>query len=135
MMTVPGDMSERLANAMGIESQIIESQERVKTWVSKMTVNEVVETLVKARVPVAPVLNLEEVINDPHTQAREMIVEVDHPVVGKVKMPGFPIKFSETPVIIKTPAPLLGEHTEEVLTTLLGLKKEEIKKLREDGVI
>ena len=99
-----------------------------KEWVKRMTVHEVVEILVKARVPVAPVLNLEEVINDPHTLAREMIIEVDHPVVGKVKMPGFPIKFSKTPVIIKNPAPLLGEHTEKVLTSLLSYKKRGSRK-------
>lgn len=135
MITVPGEMLERLAKAIGVETEKIESQEYVKEWVRGKNVSEVVDLLVRARVPVSSVNSLEDVINDPNIRAREMIVEVSHPVIGKVKMPGFPIKFSETPVKIKDPAPMLGQHNDEILSTLLDYSKEEISKLKEEGVI
>ena len=133
MVTVPGDMAERLAEAIGVET--IERQEVVTEWVESKTRNEVIDLLVKARIPVASVNNLDEVINDPHILAREMIVEMDHPVVGKYKTPGFPIKFSETPVKLGRTAPQLGQHNEEVLSTLLAYSKDKITKLKEEGVI
>jgi crotonobetainyl-CoA:carnitine CoA-transferase CaiB-like acyl-CoA transferase len=64
-----------------------------------------------------------------------MLVEVDHPRAGRVKDIGIPVKLSSTPGGIHRPAPVLGQHTEEVLTGLLGLSAEEIARLREAGVI
>ncbi|MDQ3566481.1 MAG: CoA transferase, partial [Actinomycetota bacterium] len=66
--------------------------------------------------------------------AREMMVEMDHPVEGKVKGLGIPVKLSETPGKIRRPAPLLGEHTEETLSGL-GYSEEEIADFRERKVI
>lgn len=135
IMMVPGlRYVERLAKAMGVELERIDGR-IVEEWVRDKTRDEVVNLLVEERMPVAPVLSLDEVINDPHIQAREMIVEVNHPVLGKVKVPGFPLKFSETPVRIEKPEPLLGQHNEEVLSTLLGYSKEEIAKLKGEKVI
>ena len=67
--------------------------------------------------------------------ARDMIVEVDHPVAGAFKMAGIPIKLSDTPGSIRTAAPILGEHTKEILGDKLGYTAEEISVLREKGVI
>lgn len=135
IMMVPGlRYVERLAKAMGVELERIDGR-IVEEWVRDKTRDEVVNLLVEERMPVAPVLSLDEVINDPHIQAREMIVEVNHPVLGKVKVPGFPLKFSETPVRIEKPEPLLGQHNEEVLSTLLGYSEEEIAKLKGEKVI
>ena len=63
-----------------------------------------------------------------------MIVEVDHPVAGHLKMAGVPIKMSETQGKVVNPAPLLGQHTHEVIKELLGYSDEEIKLLEEEGI-
>lgn len=72
-----------------------------------------------AGVPNGPINTVDKVIEDQQVIFREMIVEVEHPVAGKLKMPGIPIKLSATPGNILRPAPMLGEHTEEVLKALL----------------
>ncbi|MFC2948049.1 CaiB/BaiF CoA transferase family protein [Virgibacillus sediminis] len=67
---------------------------------------------------VTPVLSIEEIASDPQVKAREMIQELDHPALGKVKQIGFPIKLSGTPAEIRTKAPGLGEHNEQILGKL-----------------
>jgi crotonobetainyl-CoA:carnitine CoA-transferase CaiB-like acyl-CoA transferase len=68
-------------------------------------------------------------------KARQALVEMDHPRVGKVRMVGAPVRLSETPGSVRTPAPMLGEHTDRVLTGLLGLDSAEIASLRAAGAI
>lgn len=87
------------------------------------------------KVPCGPIMNLQQVVADPHIQARNMIVELMHPVVGKLLVPGVPIKFSETPASISSAAPALGEHNEEVFGQLLGMSGAEIAELKEKGAI
>jgi CoA:oxalate CoA-transferase len=86
-------------------------------------------------VPNGPINNIENVVNDPQVKAREMIVEVDHPKAGKVKMAGIPIKMSKSQGEIRMPSPSLGEHTEDILKRILNFNDEEIIKLREEGVL
>lgn len=74
--------------------------------------------LEKVGIPAAPVLSYDEVLNDPHLRARELIEEIDHPVAGPSRLLRTPIKLSETPASIRRPAPSLGEHTDEVLAEL-----------------
>jgi crotonobetainyl-CoA:carnitine CoA-transferase CaiB-like acyl-CoA transferase len=74
-----------------------------------------VDALLESGVPVGPIHDFREVFEDPHTLAREMMVEVEHPVEGTVRALGIPVKLSDTPGSVRRPAPLLGEHTEEVL--------------------
>jgi crotonobetainyl-CoA:carnitine CoA-transferase CaiB-like acyl-CoA transferase len=81
-----------------------------------------------AGVPAGPVLDILQMHADPQTIAREMVVETDHPVAGRVKTVGLPVKFSATPGAIARPAPLLGEHTREVLAEA-GLELEAIERL------
>jgi CoA:oxalate CoA-transferase len=64
-----------------------------------------------------------------------MFVSVDHPTLGEITLPGFPIKFSETPGDNTTPAPLLSQHSAEVYGELLGLSEEEVENLRKEGII
>ena len=82
-----------------------------------------------------PVNNIEDVVNDPHINARDMILEVDHPRAGKHRVAGTPMKFSRTPCSIEKGAPELGAHNDEILSDWVGLSDEEIKQLRESGVI
>ncbi|HEU5395403.1 MAG TPA: CoA transferase, partial [Candidatus Methylomirabilis sp.] len=90
--------------------------------------------LEEAGVPAGPIYTLAEVYADPHVRAREMVVEVEHPVAGRVQNIGIPVKLSETPGRIARPAPTLGQHTDEVLAWL-GLEKAAISRLREAGVV
>lgn len=92
----------------------------VDVWVAKLD---------EAAVPVAPINTVERVVNDPQVNFRNMIVEVEHPVAGKMKVPGVPVKMSKTPGAVETPAPLLGQHTDELLKEF-GITEEEIAELR-----
>lgn len=94
------------------------------------TTKEWQELLDKAGVPNGPINTIDKVLEDPQVLAREMVVEVDHPVAGHLKMAGVPIKMSETQGSVRKPAPVLGQHTEEILQDLLGLNKEEIEELK-----
>lgn len=108
----------------------------INEWLKDYTVNEVVDMLLEKGVPAAPIYNIEQVVQDPHiSQAREMFVEVIHPKAGKIKITGNQIKLSSTPPVIKAPAPLLGQHTKEVLSELLGITDEEYGGLVEQGVV
>ena len=64
-----------------------------------------------------------------------MIVELEHPRAGTIRMPGTPLRFSETPCVPEVPPPVLGEHTDEVLREVLGLDEERIRELRAQGVV
>lgn len=87
-----------------------------------------------AGVPNGPINSIDQVVADQQVKAREMIVEVDHPTAGKTMLPGVPIKMSETPGSIRQPAPLLGEHTSEILRDVFGYSTEEITNFEELGI-
>ena len=91
--------------------------------------------LTEAEIPAGPINNLERVFADPQVLAREMLVRMEHPAVGPIKLVGSPMKLSETPVRYRIPPPLLGEHTEEILRDTLGYDKAKIARLKEERVI
>lgn len=86
-------------------------------------------------IPFGAINGIPEVVEHPQVKARGALVEMDHPQAGKVRMVGVPVRLSETPGAVRTPSPLLGEHTEEVLRDLLELGADEVAKLRAAGVI
>jgi crotonobetainyl-CoA:carnitine CoA-transferase CaiB-like acyl-CoA transferase len=88
----------------------------------------------KAGVPAGPINNFEDALKDEHYLARELIKEMDHPTIGKMKTIATPTKFSATPTTIKSPSPLFGEHTNEILYSM-GYTDEKVEQLREYGVI
>ncbi len=90
------------------------------------TINEWLGILEEAGLPCAPINTIDKIVNDPHIAARDMIVEVEHPVAGKLKMPGVPVKMSATPGTVETHAPLLGQHTGEILKEILGWDQERV---------
>jgi crotonobetainyl-CoA:carnitine CoA-transferase CaiB-like acyl-CoA transferase len=92
-----------------------------------------VDLLVKAGIPASPVNTVARMVADEQVVAREMIVEQEHPTAGKISMVGVPVKLSETPGGVRTRAPLLGEHTAEVIGAL-GYR-DQLEKLKQDGVI
>lgn len=89
----------------------------------------------EAGIPAGPILPVDKVLAHPQIKAREMVVELDHPLIGKTKFMGIPVKLSDTPGKVMTPPPLLGEHTEAILQKYLGYNKEEIKSFKDSGVI
>ncbi len=91
--------------------------------------------LLASGIPVGAINTLAEVLDHPQVKARNAIFEVEHPVTGPVKMVGVPIRMSETPGAVRGPAPLLGEHTDDVLDRVLGLTEAERASLRAAGVI
>ena len=78
------------------------------------------EKLEAVGVPAGPVLNHVEALSDPHCLARDMVQEVEHPAAGRSKTLGIPVKLSRTGGAIRRPAPMLGEHTAEVIAEWLG---------------
>jgi crotonobetainyl-CoA:carnitine CoA-transferase CaiB-like acyl-CoA transferase len=97
--------------------------------------DEWLKLLNSAEVPCAPVQTIDQVFKAPQVLHREMLVEVEHPTAGRVPMAGIPVKFSLTPASVRLPPPLLGQHTEEVLTSWLGMGSEEINDLKKRGEI
>src|SRR5919201_720163 len=95
---------------------------------------EVVRRLREANVPVGPINSLDEVFADPVIRHLGLIAEVDHPIAGRVRAPGIPVRMSGTPPSVRRHPPLLGEHTDEVLRDL-GYSASEIDALRRDGAI
>jgi formyl-CoA transferase len=101
----------------------------------KKTSGEWLKLLTEGEIPSAPINTIDRVFADPQVLAREMLVEMEHPITGKYKVVGSPMKLSETPVQYRIPPPLLGEYTEEVLRGILGYEKARIARLREEKVI
>jgi len=104
-------------------------------WTSEHTSAEIEQASIQFGVPCSPVRTPRDVINDEQLAFREFFVELDHPAAGKLKYPGAPCKFSATPWKVRAPAPLLGEHTSEVLGEMLGYSQTDIVKLEQAGVI
>ena len=104
-----------------------------QTFLTK-TRDEWFELLVNSDVPAGKVYEPDEVFTDPQVLHRQMVIEVEHPILGKVRQVGITPKFSATPGQVRTLSPLPGEHTDETLREL-GYEREEIENLRREGVI
>jgi crotonobetainyl-CoA:carnitine CoA-transferase CaiB-like acyl-CoA transferase len=88
-----------------------------------------------AKVPCGAINNLAEVFADPHVQARNMVTPWSHPVEPDLRLVASPLKLSETPVRTDLPPPLLGQHTDEVLSQVLAYSEPQLRNLRDQGVI
>jgi crotonobetainyl-CoA:carnitine CoA-transferase CaiB-like acyl-CoA transferase len=111
------------------------SMDKLSAMVKGMTREDALHFFIEAQVPVAPVYSEPEVLDDPHLKDRSLWVELSHPRAGKFKVPDFPVKLSETPGKVTSPAPLIGQNNGEILTGLLGYGYKELKKLEEKGII
>lgn len=101
---------------------------------SQRNAREWLDALMQAGLPCAPINNLPQVFADPQTEARNMILETQHPTAGAIRMTGFPYKLSATPAEVHAPPPTLGQHTDEILAQL-QYSDEEIRALREKGAL
>ena len=99
---------------------------------SKRTAAEWVDELLAKGIPAGPIYNYEQVLNSDHAAHRETVMEIDHPVEGRIRSIGFPIKLSETKQSVRRHPPLLGEHTDEILSEL-GFGADEVRRMREAG--
>ena len=106
----------------------------ISAWTRQRTKFEAMEELGRAGVPAGAVLTTAELSQDPYLRKHGMFVTMEHPVRGPIVMPGFPLKMSASSVPIE-PAPLLGQHNEQVYGGMLGISADELARLRQAGVI
>lgn len=118
----------RMADQAMLESVVGE-------WAGARSREEIAEALRDAGVPYAPVASIAEVAESPQIAARGMVHEVEHPVLGTLRLPGSPIKMSATPPTIRKAPPLAGEDNEYVYGTILGMSADEIARLRDEEAI
>lgn len=88
--------------------------------------------MLAAGVPAAPILNLADALDSDHAKARQMVMELEHPVEGSVRSLGFPVKFSGTPPVVRLPPPLLGEQSAEIMREI-GIADDGVEALRRGG--
>ena len=138
-----------LCKAIGLEKAIddpkfatndkrVENREEIVKIISDIIITkngeEWLKILTDAGVPCGPIYTMDKIFTDPQVLHRQMLKKLDHPKVGKVKVTGVPIKLSDTPGEVETAPPILGQHTQEILTEL-GFSDQDIKKLRQEKVI
>lgn len=124
----------RFADNAGRRTRLPELVEELAPLFRQRSTAEWLAAFEEAGVPAGPVLSTGEALNDPQVLAREMVVEVEHKRLGRLKTLGVPVKFSETPASVRSAAPILGQHTREVLTEL-GYGDEEIDRLAAEGAL
>jgi formyl-CoA transferase len=106
----------------------------IEAWTRQMSKHEVMRLMAAAGVPCGACQDTGEVLADPHLKAREMIIDVDYPTRGAYQTVGCPVKLSESPARVTRP-PLLGEHTDELLSSVCGLAPSDVRQLRDKGVV
>jgi len=97
--------------------------------------DEWVNLLNNESIPCAPINTMDEVFSNPQVLHRKMLEEVEHPTAGRIKLVGIPVKYSDAKAAIRRPPPLLGQHTREILSEVLGYEDARIEKLKAEGVI
>lgn len=120
-------LPDRMANLDELEQEI-------EAITSTKTTDEWIEIIDAIGVPCGPVLTYDQTLQDPQILARNMIAEVDHPIIGPMKMIAPPTKFSNMDYTVRGPAPWVGQHTSEVLREA-GIQEDHIQKLYEEGVL
>ena len=116
----------------------VENREEIVKIISDLIVTrdgeEWLKILTDAGIPCGPIYTVDKIFADPQVLHREMVKELDHPKAGKIKVTGIPIKLSDTPGEVETAPPVLGQHTQEVLTEL-GYSDQDLEKLKQENVI
>jgi len=104
-------------------------------WFGRHSKAEAVEKLLAVGLPGGPVQNAQEIYECPHVEARQMLIDVPDPILGRVRLVGPPIKMSGNTQPVTNAAPLLGEHTTEILQEMLGYSQETVARFQEEGVL
>ncbi|MDZ7379462.1 MAG: CoA transferase [candidate division KSB1 bacterium] len=126
---------ESLASLTGRLRAVDEIELAIEQWTTQHSPQEVTAILQSAGVAAFPCYDSRDLAEDQHLRAEGFFVELDHPEVGRKLHLGIPWKLSATPCSIRRPAPLLGEHTDYVLGTILGYDRKRIDELRDSGVL
>jgi len=124
-----------LATAEGRLRNVETIEAAIGAWVEGRKAIDVAAICQADGVPAAPVRTLAEVVQDPDVQRRALVVEMQHPIAGTIKLLGNPLRLSRTPAVVRRCSPVLGEHTDEILRSCLGLGDEEITSLCAAGVV
>lgn len=109
--------------------------EMIAEFTCQKTVDELVDLFTQYQVPHAPILGIKEALSQPQAVAREMVVETDHQILGKIPIVSRSIKFLGDQQPVPTAPPVLGQHTDEILREVVGLAPEQIEKLRALGIV
>jgi len=109
--------------------------ENINDWFRSQSKESAATRLLAMGLPIGPVQNAKEIFDDPQVAARHLMIDVPDPILGSVKLVGPVAKMSSAPEPLTGPAPLLGQHNAEVLAEMLGYTKEEVGRLKVDGVI
>lgn len=108
----------------------------IEEWTADHTVNDITQTLLAAGIPAGPIYDVGQILKDEHiVKDREMFVEVDHPVIGRMVANGDPVKLMDTMPCITRPAPTLGQHNKEIYEGWLGLTEGQLQVLIQEKVI
>ncbi|MEU6719034.1 CoA transferase [Nonomuraea sp. NPDC046802] len=126
---------ERFRGVPARMAHVEELEKAVTEWTSTRSCDEIAETLTAAGIPYGKVAEIPEVVESPQVAARDMLLDVEHPTLGTLKLPGIPIKLSGSPGAVRKPPPLVGEDNAYVYGELLGLDEAEIDRLRTEGAI
>jgi len=111
-------------------------KQMVEDWASQYTAEECVDLILAAGVPAGPIFNMEDIYADEHiVNEREMLVKMDQPGIGELTVTNNPIKLSDTKSTIRRPAPLLGEHNEEIYGQWLGFDAAKLEELKNKGIL
>jgi len=114
---------------------VLEITNRVRQWMQDKAKEEVFHGAQQSGTPLGAVYSPEELVNSPQLRARGFFARIDHPETGEIEYPTAPYRLSKTPWAVDRPAPLLGEHNEEIYVTLLGYTRQDMVKMRETGMI
>jgi crotonobetainyl-CoA:carnitine CoA-transferase CaiB-like acyl-CoA transferase len=126
---------ERFRDIPGRMANLDELEAAVSAWTERLTIEQLGEALAAAGIPYGPVAEIADVVASPQIRAREMLVEVEHPTLGPLVLPGIPIKLGDTPGSLRKAPPLVGEDNDRVYAELLGFSAAEMEELRASGAI
>ena len=121
------DMPGRLKNQDAIQ-QVIEDV------LKDYTMEQATELILSKGIPAGPIMDISQILADPHVKEREMFVEMDHPTLGRITVNGCAIKLMDTKPSVRTPAPALGQDNKAIYEGLLGMSEERFNALHEQNV-
>ncbi len=127
--------TEEFAHNDGRAKKMEYLDEQIEAWTKTMDIKDVLKILDEYQIPAGPIYNIEDIFNDIHYKARNMIDSVKVEGLGELKVPGIMPKFSKTPGRIKWAGAKLGEHNKEIYKDMLGMSEEELKDMEEKGIV
>jgi len=126
---------ERFCCQIKLKENLEEAGKIVKAWLANLTTGEAERLLMEHHIPCGRVYRIDEAVKQPQVEARNLVVEVDDPVFGRIRAINTGFKYMHAVSGVSGPAPLLGEHNEEILSSILGYSKERIQALIEKDIV